>query len=190
MALYECFDSFVAFEHYLADSGPDLDDAARMLICEYCKYATCTRAWFYYPDALPVEALASEIRNGHIDTQASVSRWRTCTTMASRRGRWAKRSMARARPSPLPRGRSTRVDGAPFQLFCDHFLIQSERTSPHSLSLQLSGGQGCLAALSVVRLKHHRLATVTVTVAGGDRVRPPTHTAPIASIMSFLPTPG
>ncbi|RYE55728.1 MAG: hypothetical protein EOP18_05460, partial [Rhizobiaceae bacterium] len=38
MAIYECFDSFAAFERYLDDSGPDLEPAARMLIAEYCKY--------------------------------------------------------------------------------------------------------------------------------------------------------
>jgi hypothetical protein len=57
MAIYECFDSFTAFEHYLQDSGPDLDPAVRMLIGEYCKYAL-DRAWFYYPDALPKEIIA------------------------------------------------------------------------------------------------------------------------------------
>ena len=44
MAIYECFDSFTAFEAYLTDSGPDLEPAARMLVGEYCKYAL-DRAW-------------------------------------------------------------------------------------------------------------------------------------------------
>ena len=65
MAIYECFDSFAAFEKYLDDSGPDLDPAARMLIAEYCKYAL-DRAWYYYPDALPEDVLAEKQRNGHI----------------------------------------------------------------------------------------------------------------------------
>ena len=72
MAIYECFDSFAAFERYLDDSGPDLEPAARMLIAEYCKYAL-DRAWFYYPDALPAEAISPEQRenNGHIDRKLS-----------------------------------------------------------------------------------------------------------------------
>jgi hypothetical protein len=72
MAIYECFDSFAAFERYLNDSGPDLEPAARMLIAEYCKYAL-DRAWYYYPDALPPEAISPEQRetNGHVDRKLS-----------------------------------------------------------------------------------------------------------------------
>jgi hypothetical protein len=50
-----------AFERYLDDSGPDLEPAARMLIAEYCKYAL-DRAWYYYPDALPPEAISPKQR--------------------------------------------------------------------------------------------------------------------------------
>lgn len=72
MAMYECFDSFAAFEHYLDDSEPELEPAARMLIAEYCKYALA-RAWFYYPDALPPEAISPKQRenNGHVDRKLS-----------------------------------------------------------------------------------------------------------------------
>jgi hypothetical protein len=72
MAIYECFDSFAAFERYLGDSGPDLEPAARMLIAEYCKYAL-SRAWYYYPDALPAKVISPEQRetNGHIDRKLS-----------------------------------------------------------------------------------------------------------------------
>jgi hypothetical protein len=72
MAMNECFDSFAAFERYLKDSGPDLDPAARLLLCEYCRHAL-DRAWFYYPDALPAEAIASEQgeHNGHVDRTLS-----------------------------------------------------------------------------------------------------------------------
>lgn len=45
LAIFECFDSFAAFERYLKDSGPDLDPAARLLISEYCKYAI-DRGWY------------------------------------------------------------------------------------------------------------------------------------------------
>src|SRR5690606_9218726 len=56
MAMYECFESFVGFEEYLAEAGPQLDPAARMLISEFCKFAL-HRAWYYYPDQLPREAI-------------------------------------------------------------------------------------------------------------------------------------
>src|SRR4029079_15099062 len=56
MAMYECFESHAGFEEYLAQAGPNLEPAARMLISEYCKYAL-SRSWFYYPDALPRGAI-------------------------------------------------------------------------------------------------------------------------------------
>src|SRR3546814_1214240 len=72
MAIYECFDSFSAFEHYLGDSGPDLEPAARLLLSEYCRYAL-HRAIYYYPEELPPEAIAEKKRenNGHIDRKLS-----------------------------------------------------------------------------------------------------------------------
>ncbi|RYY14651.1 MAG: hypothetical protein EON55_07990, partial [Alphaproteobacteria bacterium] len=72
MAMYECFDTFVAFERFCNDSGPDLEPAARMLVSEYCKYAL-SRAWYYYPDALPADVIADEQResNGHVDGKLS-----------------------------------------------------------------------------------------------------------------------
>jgi hypothetical protein len=175
MALYECFDSFVAFEHYLLDGGPDLDAAARMLICEYCKYAL-HRAWFYYPDALPAEALATDIRNGHIDRKLSFP-LEDLYHDGQPAGQVGQEIYGCGAAFAFAARSFHRVDGAPFQLFCDHFLVQSERTSQHSLSLQLSGGQGCQAALSVVRLKHHHLPGLVLTTAGGDRVRPKHSTA-------------
>jgi hypothetical protein len=54
MAMYECFESFVGFDEYLAQAGPGLDVSVRLLVSEYCKYGL-DRAWFYYPDALPKE---------------------------------------------------------------------------------------------------------------------------------------
>src|SRR5207253_3297240 len=70
MALYECFDSFVAFERYLKDGGPDLDSAARLLVSEYCRYAL-DRAWFYFPDTLPEHMICAKPRNGHVDRTLS-----------------------------------------------------------------------------------------------------------------------
>ncbi len=66
MAMYECFESFASFHEYLCVGGEDLPDSVRLLLSEYCRYAL-SRAWFYYPQELPKEALATEVRNGHIE---------------------------------------------------------------------------------------------------------------------------
>src|SRR6185312_12738197 len=50
--------------------GTDLPDAVRLLLSEYWRYALDV-LWSFYPDALPPEALADKIRNGHIDRDRS-----------------------------------------------------------------------------------------------------------------------
>ncbi len=170
MAVYECFDSFAAFERYLKDGGPDLDPAARMLICEYCKYAL-HRAWFYYPDALPADMLADENRNGHIDRKLSFP-LEDLYHDGQPAGQVGQEIYGAGAAFVFASRSFHNVEGAPFRLFCDHFLLDYERTSDGSLSVQLSGNEGCVAALSVARLKRRKLPTLTVGTASGDRIRP------------------
>ena len=66
MAIYECYESYASFCEYLERGGDDLNESVKLLLTEYCKYAL-SRAWYYYPQNLPPEILATEIRNGEID---------------------------------------------------------------------------------------------------------------------------
>jgi hypothetical protein len=71
MSAYECFESFAAFDDLLKLGGAQLPDSLRMLILEYRRY-TLDRAWYFYPDALPSEAIEQDkIRNGYIDRRLS-----------------------------------------------------------------------------------------------------------------------
>jgi hypothetical protein len=171
MAMYECFEAFAAFERYLDDGGPDMEPNARMLISEYCRYAL-SRAWFYYPDALPPDAISAQQRepNGHVDRNLSFP-------------------LEDLYPDGQPGGQvgqeiygaggafifATRafhhVEAAPFRLFCDHFLRASERTGDRVLSITLDGGETCVARLRVIRLKRARLPKCVLTTAGGDSLR-------------------
>jgi hypothetical protein len=63
------------------------------------------------------------------------------------------------------------VRDAPFRMFCDHFLLASERPSERALSFQLGGGEGREARLSLIRIGRAKLPDFTVTTAGGDRIR-------------------
>jgi hypothetical protein len=170
MALYECFDSVAALERYMKDSGPDLDAAARLLISEYCKYAL-HRAWFYYPDALPKEILATDIRNGTIDPKLSFP-LEDLYHDGQPAGQVGQEIYGAGAAFVFASRSFHRVEGAPFRLFCDHFLSNSERNNETSLSFRLDGGDGREAALSIVRLKHHRLPSFTITTGVGDRVSP------------------
>ena len=170
MAIYECFDSFAAFELYLKDSGPDLDPAARMLISEYCKYALY-RAWFYYPDALPSEVLATENRNGHIDAKLSFP-LEDLYHDGQQAGQVGQEVYGAGAAFVFASRAFHNVEGAPFRMFCDHFLMASERNSETSMSLELGGGDACEASLSFVRTGRRKLPPLSVVTAGGDRVRP------------------
>jgi hypothetical protein len=169
MAIYECFDAFTGFEVYLDQSGPDLDPAVRMLVAEYCKYAL-DRAWYYYPDALPAEILATESRNGHIDRRLSFPLEDLypdgqCPGQVGQEIYGAGAALVFATRS------FHTVEGAPFKLFCDHFIRGSERTGDRSLSIVLDGGETCAAALSFVREKQRTFPKLKVATAGGDVMR-------------------
>ncbi|MDB5715973.1 MAG: hypothetical protein JWO15_3370 [Sphingomonadales bacterium] len=170
MAIYECFDSFTAFECYLKDSGPELEPAARMLVSEYCKYAL-HRAWFYYPDALPADILATEIRNGHIDRKLSFP-MEDLYADGQPPGQVGQEIYGSGAAMVFASSSFHNVSDAPFRLFCDHFLLASERTSDRSLSFQLGGGDSCEAGLSVIRLPRQKLPKLRVETADGDQVRP------------------
>lgn len=172
MAMYECFDSFAAFERYLKDSGPDLDPAVRLLLSEYCRHAL-DRAWFYYPDALPAEAIAPEQRenNGHVDRRLSfpVEDLYVDGQLAGQVGQ----EIYGAGAAFIFASRSFHsVRDAPFRIFCDHFLLASERPSEQALSFQLGGAEGREASVSLLRLGRGKLPAFTVTTAGGERIRP------------------
>ena len=171
MAIFECFDSFAAFERYLRDSGPDLDPSVRLLVSEYCKYAI-DRAWYYYPDALPAEVLAKDdIRNGHIDATLSfpVEDLYVDGQLAGQVGQ----EIYGAGAAFVFATRSFHnVSGAPFRIFCDNFPVTSERTSKRSLTFGLEGGHGREAAFSLVRIGKAALPKFTLTSAKGIPLSP------------------
>ena len=171
MAMYECFDSFAGFEDYLKQAGPNLEPAVRMLVSEYCKYAL-DRAWFYYPDALPSDAIQDgDHQSGVINRELNFP-------------------LEDLYPDGRPAGQvgqeiygcggafifATRshhqVDDAPFRLYCNQFIRAHERAGERALSIQLDGGETCLADVSLVRLPRRKLPRPSIVTAGGDPIRP------------------
>jgi hypothetical protein len=171
MAIFECFDSFAAFERYLRDSGPDLDPAARLLISEYCKYAL-DRAWYYYPDALPGEVLAKDdIRNGYIDAKLSFP-LEDLYVGGDPAGQVGQEIYGAGAAFMFATRTFHNVSDAPFRIFCDHFPVTSERTSTRSLTFGLEGGHARAASFRLIRTGRAPLPKFTLTTAEGIRVRP------------------
>lgn len=188
MAMYECFDSFVAFEHYLDAGGPDLEPEARMLIGEYIKYAL-SRAWYYYPDALPREAIAEQQReaNGLIDHALSFP-LEDLYPDGEPAGQVGQEVYGAGAAFIFASRAFHRIENAPFMLFCDNLLRAVERTGDRALTLKLDGGETCVANLRLVRLKRRKLPKSTVTTADGDAIRP--HTTSADRIDYHVPANG
>ena len=148
MALYECFDSFAAFERYLKDGGPDLDPAVRLMVSDYCRYAL-DRAWYYYPDALPPDLICQKPRNGHVDRKLSFP-VEDLYVGGDPAGQVGQEIYGAGAAFIFASRCYHHVEGAPFQLFCDHFLTGSDRTSDRSLTFQLSGDPASSARLSII----------------------------------------
>ncbi|WP_137787814.1 hypothetical protein [Sphingomonas sp. 3P27F8] len=171
MAVFECFDSFAAFEQYLKDAGPDLDPAARLLVSEYCKYAL-DRAWFYYPDALPADALAKEdIRNGHIDRSLSFP-VEDLYVDGKPAGQVGQEIYGAGAAFVFATRSFHNISGAPFRIFCDHFPVSSERTSARSLTFGIEGGHARRATFALVRTGRSALPSFTLRTIAGDEVAP------------------
>lgn len=168
MAIYECFDSFAAFERLLNDSGPDFEPAARMLISEFCSYAL-HRAWHYYPDALPAEAISPKQRdsNGHIDRKLCFP-LEDLYIDGQPAGQVGQEIYGSGAAFIFATRAFHNVEGAPFRLYCDHFVRALERTGDRALTLTLDGGECRTAALSLVRLKGRKLTRTIVAKADGE----------------------
>lgn len=172
MAIYECFDSFAAFEHYLDDGARDIDPTIRMLLLEYCKYAL-DRAWFYYPDTLPKEVLSPKQRdaNGHIDRKLSFP-LEDLYVDGQPAGQVGQEVYGAGAAFIFATRANHHVDGAPFRIFSDQLLPTLERTGQRTVAITLHDGQVCTAGLSIVRRKRHRLGDVELKTISGDVVRP------------------
>jgi len=172
MAIYECFDSFTAFERYLDDSGPDLEPAARMLIAEYCRYAL-HRAIYYYPDELPREAVAVEQRenNGHVDRSLSFP-LEDLYPDGQPAGQVGQEIYGAGAALIFATRAFHHIEDAPFLLYCDHFVRAIERTEPKTLVVTLDGGDTSSAAISIVRRKRRKLTRARISATDGDVLRP------------------
>lgn len=172
MAIYECFDSFAAFERYLFDGGLNVDPAARMLVTEYCKYAL-DRAWFYYPDALPPKVLAPTQRenNGHIDRTLSFP-LEDLYADGQPAGQVGQEVYGAGAAFVFATRAFHHIEGAPFRLYCDMLVPVMEPVSERAVTITLNGGETCLAGLTLVRLKYRKLGSIKVTTEDGEELRP------------------
>jgi hypothetical protein len=168
MAMFECFDSFAAFEVCLKQSGPQMEPAASTLLAEYCKYAL-DRAWFYYPDALPPGVLADKQRNGFIARDLSFP-LEDLYVDGQPAGQVGQEIYGAGAAMAFATRSFHLLKGAPFRLYCDHFLLAIDRPSDRALIIHLAGERGQEALVALCPLPRKRLADVRV-LCGAAPVR-------------------
>jgi hypothetical protein len=71
LAAYEEGELLAVFGTCLELGGDELPASARLLLSEYIRFAL-HRAWEYYPESLPVDALAGEVRNGCLSRSITI----------------------------------------------------------------------------------------------------------------------
>jgi hypothetical protein len=171
MAMYESFESFAGFEEYLAQAGPNLEPAVRMLCSEFCKYAL-SHARFYFPDALPEDILhQGEHQSGIINRDLSFP-LEDLYADGQSPGQIGQEIYGCGGAFTFATRSHHLVDDAPFRLFCDGFIRAWERTGERALSLQLDGGETCIVNMRLLRIKRKKLPKASVVTAGGDTIRP------------------
>jgi hypothetical protein len=171
MAIYECFECFTGMEEYLAQAGPDLDPAVRMLVSQFCKY-TLHRAWGYYPDALPTDILhKGDHQSGVIDPKLSFP-LEDLYADGQAPGQVGQEIYGSGAAFVFATRSNHIVENAPFRLVCDHFIRSSEQTGERALSVQLDGGEACVADISLVRLKRRKLLKTSLVTGEGEVIEP------------------
>lgn len=170
MALFECFDSFAAFESLLKDAGGQMLPEARLLVSQYCKYAL-HRAWFYFPDALPAELLATNIRNGHIDRGLSFP-LEDLYADGQPAGQVGQEIYGAGAAMVFACRAFHNIDGAPFRLFCDHFLVALDVGPGRSASFIATGVEGWPVTISLIWLPRRKLAGLKICCEGEDATIP------------------
>lgn len=160
MAIYECFESFAAFEEYLSLGQDDLPDSVRLLLTEYYKY-TLTRAWYFYPSNLPEEILAKEIRNGHIDRNLAFP-LEDLYADGQPAGQVGQELYGCGAAFTLTTRAYHRTDDTPFLLFCEYPLSELEETEKGKITLQVRGAQGFTCKARLIPLGRKTLPSVSL----------------------------
>ena len=164
MAAYECFDSYAAFERYLDYAGADLVPSVKLLVNEFCRHAL-DRGWYYYPDALPAEALAEDVRNGHIDPALSFP-LEDLYPDGQKAGQVGQEIYGCGAAMIYATRAWHKLEEAPFLLHCDSFVRALHQLDAHTVNMRIDGHETTRVRLALVP-----------TIENGKRLKPRLWTA-------------
>ncbi|MBW3623543.1 MAG: hypothetical protein KY468_09060 [Armatimonadetes bacterium] len=167
MAMYEEFESFTAFHECLHVAGEDLPPSVRILLTEYCKYVL-HHGWYYYPGELPREALATEIRNGHIDRSLAIpledlyADWQPA-------GAVGQEVYGCGGAFAFVTRSYHRIEGAPFLLYCEYPVRELEQEADRCVAFRVDGESGFQCRLRLIPTDGHALPDAAVRVKQRNR---------------------
>ncbi len=148
MAAYEAFEMFAAFDEALKISDEDLPEALKLLMCEYRRYALDV-LWSFYPDFLPPESLAQEVRNGHIDRALSLP-LEDVYGDGSPAGQVGQEVYGAGSAFVLAARAYFPCGEAPFRLFADY--PAHVEPGDGTVAIKLKGPKGCTACIRLIAL--------------------------------------
>jgi hypothetical protein len=117
-------------------------------MCEYRRYALDV-LWSYYPDFLPIEALATKFRNGHVDRALSLP-VEDVYGDGSPAGQVGQEVYGAGAAFVLASRAFFPCGDAPFRLFADY----PARVEPdeHQVRIKLNGPKGLTARIRLIAL--------------------------------------
>ncbi len=168
MALYECFESYGAFHEYLTLGGQDLPDSVRLLLTECGRYAL-SRAWYYYPKELPPEALATDVRNGHIDRMLAFP-LEDLYADGQPAGQVGQEIYGCGAAFAFTTRAYHRLKRAPFLLFCEYPVYDLEETDSACISFAVRGAAGFSCRARLLPAGRRNLPAVSMRIGTGRAV--------------------
>jgi hypothetical protein len=140
-----------------------------LLLTEYCRYAL-KRAWYYYPKELPQEALATEVRNGHIDRALSFP-LEDLYADGQPAGQVGQEIYGCGAAFAFTTRAYHRLDHAPFLLFCDYPVYDLAQPGGQCVSFAVRGVEGFSCHVRLIPAGDHKtLPAVVVRDAAGAKV--------------------
>ncbi|MEI9905141.1 MAG: hypothetical protein WDN06_15155 [Asticcacaulis sp.] len=166
MAAYECFEAFAAFDEYLRLGYDDILPAAKLLLCEYRRFAQ-DFTWYFYPDSLPENVVAKDnVRNGYNDRKLSfpLEDLYGDGQMAGQVGQ----EIYGAGGAFIFAARAFNACGdAPFRLFCD-YPTDLSFDDDGSIRVRLQGPVGQAGRFRLLKKGRRALPVLHVTLAETD----------------------
>ena len=167
MAAYEAFECFMAFDEYLQEGGDEIDPPVRLLLSEYWRNSLDV-LWSFYPDALPKDALAKDIRNGHIDPDLSFP-LEDVYGDGSPAGQVGQEIYGAGAAFVIASRAFRDCPGVPFRLFAEYPMKCDWRDD--GMDIHLFGPPAFEGRIRFMPVAGQALA-LTVTAAGGDLLQP------------------